>query len=88
MSYFTVTLRKKWCSNDFYETGHAPMVAHDGCLPEDQFERIGPLGHEIRHQKTPWCWSPIYGGMRAVAQGRMEYDSPRHLCHFCGKPTP
>lgn len=87
MTYFTQTLRKKWGENGFEDTGVSLKVAHEDCMPEDQFETIGPEGHQIRHQKQPWYWAPIYGGMLAVREGRMDYSSPGHLCHFCNKPA-
>ena len=87
MAYFTRTLERQWGRNEYVSTGHQLMVAHNDCLPEDQFELIGPEGHQIRHQKDPWCWAPVYGGALAYREGRCEYDSPRHLCHFCGEPV-
>jgi len=50
-------------------------VAHDDCLPDEQFDTIELSGgHEHRHQKAPWCWAPIY---------TMEPD--KFTCHYCGE---
>ena len=88
MSYYTKTHRKEWKTNKWIETGHLPMVAHNDCLPDDQFEIIGSEKNPLRHQREPWFWNHVYGGMLAVEEGKMDFDSPWHLCHYCKQPVP
>lgn len=62
------------------------MVAHDGCLPDDQFETWHLSGGRThRRQKLPWCWAPIYGGEMRLKEGRAKRDDPAVACVYCGE---
>jgi hypothetical protein len=56
------------------ETNPLDRFAHDGCLPESEFELLPINGvPTVRMQRAPWSWSPVWGAPEP--------------CAYCGRPV-